>query len=257
MKRFLVLGPLLISLAATFAPVGALAMTPEERRAYRDELLKILPKQDLPGNQPNAGTQFADWIKKYDELPPDFDALPKVNGLPDPLKFLDGRAVKTAEDWKARRAEILDLFQKYVFGTIPPHPKLDHADVTETPGGAGQGFTTRVVVLHVGPEGKGTMHVTLQIPEGKGPFPVFMSPGGGGGPGGRGGPGGARGRGGPGGVAPGEAPATIPATVPAAAGGAAPGGRAAGPGGRGPAPGVTARMRGYIAGGIQRHDRWE
>jgi hypothetical protein len=29
------------------------------------------------------------------EIPPDFDAFPKVNGLPDPLKFLDGKPVRS------------------------------------------------------------------------------------------------------------------------------------------------------------------
>jgi hypothetical protein len=142
-------------------------MTPEERQSYRAMLLVNLPEV-----QP-----FDDWIRKTNELPPDFDALPRHNALPDPLAFYNGTPVKTAADWTkpgGRREEILSLYQKYVWGTIPPHPKLDHADVQQA---AGQGFTTRTVVLHVGPEGKGTMRVTIQTPDGKGPFPVVMGPG--------------------------------------------------------------------------------
>ena len=97
------------------------AMTPEERREYREKLLKILP--DVP--------LFKAWIDKTDELPPDFDALPKSNGLPDPLRFLDGRPVRSAQDWTARRAEIRRLFEKYDLGTFPPNPKLDRAVVID------------------------------------------------------------------------------------------------------------------------------
>jgi len=39
--------------------------------------------------------------------------------LEDPLVFADGRAVKDADDWKARREEILDLFQREMYGRMP------------------------------------------------------------------------------------------------------------------------------------------
>jgi pimeloyl-ACP methyl ester carboxylesterase len=59
-------------------------------------------------------------------LPPDFDALPRMNALPDPLTFADGkRKVITPADWVDRRAEILGLYEQYDIGTIPPKPKLD------------------------------------------------------------------------------------------------------------------------------------
>src|SRR5579871_5641694 len=88
-------------------------MTEAERRDYRDKLLKILPPDP----------QFQQWLDKTGELPPDFDALPRMNALPDPLKFLDGKSVKNSADWKARRAEIWQLYQKYDIGTFPPKPK--------------------------------------------------------------------------------------------------------------------------------------
>ena len=113
--------PILIAIVSLLALVpAALSMTPQDRREYRDNLFKILP--DVP--------TFDEWVKKTDELPPDFDALPRHNGLPDPLTFFDGHAVKTAQDWEERRGEILDLFQKYAWGSIPPHPALVHVDGT-------------------------------------------------------------------------------------------------------------------------------
>ena len=55
-----------------------------KRREYLDKLLQTLP--DAPA--------FGQWIKTSGELPPDFDALPRMNDLPDPLCFLDGRPVQ-------------------------------------------------------------------------------------------------------------------------------------------------------------------
>lgn len=140
------------------------ALTPNERRDYLAKLQAILP--DVPS--------FRQWLEKTGELPPDFDALPRVNGLPDPLKFLDGRPVRTALEWKARRAEIRQLFEKYQTGTFPERPKLDRAVVLDET--RGKGYLIRNVRLEFGPGSKGTMRVQVMIPDGKGPFPVLMAP---------------------------------------------------------------------------------
>ncbi len=140
------------------------AMTAEERRQYLEKLQQILP--DVPS--------FREWLEKSGELPPDFDALPRVNGLPDPLRFLDGKPVHTPQEWSRRRAEIRQLFEKYQLGTFPPRPKLDRAVVLdETPG---RGYLVRNLRLEFGPGSKGTMRAQVTIPDGKGPFPVLISP---------------------------------------------------------------------------------
>src|SRR5262245_8868218 len=38
--------------------------------------------------------------------------------LPDPLVFDDGKPVKTADDWKKRRAEIVEHFDREVYGRV-------------------------------------------------------------------------------------------------------------------------------------------
>src|SRR5580700_6105398 len=114
--------PLLLLVSASQLPG---AMTPEERKQYLEKLQQILP--DVPS--------FREWLQKTGEIPPDFDSFPKVNGLPDPLKFLDGRPVRTAEEWRARRAEIRQLEEKYDLGSFPPKPKIDRVVMLdETPG---------------------------------------------------------------------------------------------------------------------------
>src|SRR5271157_1839975 len=160
MKRYLVC----LTLVLLAAGRPAWSMTEAERRQYLGKLLQTLP--EVPS--------FNQWMKKTGEIPPDFDAFPKVNALPDPLKFLDGRPVRTAAEWRARRAEIRQLFEKYDLGTFPPKPKLDRVvALDETPG---KGYTVRNVRLEYGPGSKGTTRVQVMIPDVKGPFPVLISP---------------------------------------------------------------------------------
>ena len=140
-------------------------MTPEERRQYLEKLQQILP--DVPS--------FREWLHNSGELPPDFDALPRINDLPDPLRFLNGKPVRTPQEWNARRAEIKDLFQKYALGTFPPRPKIERVVPLEET--RGEGCRIRRVRLEFGPDSKGTLRVELFIPDGQGPFPVFMGPG--------------------------------------------------------------------------------
>ena len=56
--------------------------------------------------------------------------------LPDPLVRTNGTPVRTAEEWRRdRRPELLALFEREVYGKVPPAP-------------AGQWFETRVVDTH-------------------------------------------------------------------------------------------------------------
>ena len=98
----------------------------------------------------------------------------RTNSLPDPLVFFDGKLVKTAADWKLRRTEILELYQKWVWGKVPPLPKFDHAEVQDAPA---SGYRTRTGKIFCGPGGQGSIRITMQISDGPGPFPVVMGPG--------------------------------------------------------------------------------
>lgn len=51
--------------------------------------------------------------------------------LEDPLTFVDGRKVKSPADWPARRAEILAIFAKEMFGAEPPKPEALVADLVK------------------------------------------------------------------------------------------------------------------------------
>lgn len=156
------------ALLATVFSIGARAqsqapMSTQDREQYREKLLQILPPDPT----------FDAWLKKTNALPPDFNSLPRHNSLPDPLTFLNGRTVATAAQWPARREEISNLSQKYVWGTFPPKPKIDRAVVLDEK--HEDGYTVRNLRLEFGPGSKGTMRVRVYVPDGIGPFPVLIT----------------------------------------------------------------------------------
>jgi hypothetical protein len=69
-RLFRLLGVVLV-LAALAHPIGA--MTQRDRSAYLDWMLKSLP----------SAPQFEQWQQRTGELPPDFEAFPRNNFLPD------------------------------------------------------------------------------------------------------------------------------------------------------------------------------
>lgn len=147
------------------AAAAARAMNEQQRRDYLSWMHATLP--EVPA--------WNAWQQKSGELPPDFDALPRSNALPDPLRFLDGRTVGSAADWHARRTEIRQLMEQWDVGSIPAKPPLAAViPLGETPG---RGYVTRKVRLEYGPERKATTEVTITIPDGNGPFPVLIGTG--------------------------------------------------------------------------------
>ena len=149
------------------ASATAWAMDQQQLEYYRDQLSQILPE----------APSFKQWIQKTGALPPDFDALPRCNSLPDPFTFFDGHRVQSSDDWQARRAEIMQLEEKYDFGKFPPKSKLAKAEVTSE--SQGKGYVTRAVKLEFGPDvsdQKATLRVQITIPEGTGPMPVLIAP---------------------------------------------------------------------------------
>lgn len=137
-----------------------------KRRAFLTQLLEMLP----------ADPEWNEWLQRTGELPPDFDALPTMMDLPDPLQLEEqGKQVRitTKEQWARKRVILRELFEHYVTGSFPPPPKNVEAQVlNESTNGE---ITIRDVLLSFGPQQKGKLHVQLLIPPGRGPFPVFMT----------------------------------------------------------------------------------
>ena len=122
--------------------------------------------------------EFEAWQDSTGILPPDFEALPSTNLLPDPFTFFDGGKVKTdVRDWELRRKELLSLFEDCMWGHFPPKPEISRVEVLEED--AGEGWKSRTVKLLFGPEDKGSVRVKLTIPVGApspdGKYPLMLS----------------------------------------------------------------------------------
>ena len=115
----------------------------------------------------------------WEKLSPLFTPLPEFKGdlgtLRPVLKFADGREVKTVDDWKARRSEILKKWND-LLGPWPP--LLEKPVVQEQWKETVEDFTRHRIEIEIAP-GRKTAAFLLR-PQGKGPFPgvvdVFYYP---------------------------------------------------------------------------------
>ena len=177
---------------------GPVQMTREEDHA---RTMKQLGLAAMPRGAVGAS------IETYDES----KANPYPT-LPDPLALKNGRTVTTAAMWRTRRAEILEDFEREVYGRRPKNtPKVTWEVKSTTNGMNGDvPIITKELVGHVNnssyPQVTVDIQLSLSTPaNAKGPVPVIMQFGGGFGPGR-----GAAGRGGPPAAAPAPAPPAGP-----------------------------------------------
>ncbi len=157
---------------------GETVSADSRRRAYLASFLKMFP----PTSKPQSGRLSAqdhtweDWIKRTGELPPDFAAMPSLPGLPDPLLFTEnGRQVpvSNASLWNRQKEWIRSQMEQWYFGKMPPAPDNLRAVVTSI---KREGTTTvRDVRLEFGPDHRATLRLQLVVPDGNGPFPVFLT----------------------------------------------------------------------------------
>ena len=61
--------------------------------------------------------------KAYATVNYDESAIPPYT-LEDPLRFADGRKLRSRKQWPERRKEILDIFQRQMYGQIPPSAEI-------------------------------------------------------------------------------------------------------------------------------------
>ncbi len=147
---------------------------------YLQRLLKVLPEDRIfPEGAAEHVTPddftWHQWLNRTGSLPPDFDEMPTLPFLPDPLIIDEGRKnipVETMAQWQMKREQIKELAQYWITGKVPPPPGnlkveiLDEKKLGE--------LTERTLLLKFGPEHRAQLHVTLLIPPGDGPFPVFI-----------------------------------------------------------------------------------
>ncbi len=181
-----------ISLAITsglcFVACFVAAQKDMSRQDYLQQIIRSLPDDRykspadrVPGNSaPHVSPEdftWGDWVKRTGELPPDFDELPNIPFLPNPLIIDQGGEnipVTTIDLWNRKREEITKLAQHWITGTVPPEPDNLVAEILEEK--MTGPLIERTVLLKFGPGHKAGLHINLLIPPGEGPFPVFICP---------------------------------------------------------------------------------
>lgn len=109
-------------------------------------------------------------IATYDET-----AIPRYS-IPDFLVSGDGTPITTVKQWEERRADILDMLQKEMYGHMPEHPKDLHFKVgNEDSGAIGGKATRKEVTVFLNADESQSFTMLMYVPNGKtGPVPAFL-----------------------------------------------------------------------------------
>lgn len=117
---------------------------------------------------------FEEWQARTGEPVPDFAALPSVPELPDLLRCEDGSPVAAAAEWPRRRGELRRLVRHWLTGTWPDEaPRL--SDVRVLRETCETAATWRHASLTFAGPAPFSFDLEVFIPDGAGPFPVFMT----------------------------------------------------------------------------------
>ncbi len=98
--------------------------------------------------------------------------------LPEILRGFDGATVRSPDEWPARRAELLKLFEEQVYGVAPGEPAgMQFRVVEETDGVLGGLARRKQVLVEFTGSGSGpSMEILLYTPAGRsGNVPVFAA----------------------------------------------------------------------------------
>lgn len=125
------------------APVRNVEMANIWLGACRKEFEKIENAVDVVKRDVRLGNLAPKaWVRQIDEVwhhksavrvrKPNYDeAKVAPYTLEDPLAFADGRKLKDASEWPARRKEILEIFAREMFGVEPPAPEVVVTELRE------------------------------------------------------------------------------------------------------------------------------
>ncbi|MBN2327486.1 MAG: dienelactone hydrolase family protein [Candidatus Omnitrophica bacterium] len=119
---------------------------------------------DAPTEDPPLPGDLAPYFQPPAEYQNDF------GDFRSPLRFYDGRPVKTLEDWQLRRQEILKTWHA-MMGEWPPlldNPTIEYGEKEEL-----EQFSRQKAKIEITPDHR-TMDAYLMIPRGDGPFPAVI-----------------------------------------------------------------------------------
>src|SRR5688500_10116069 len=151
----------------------------QKQKQYLEDILAINIPQRFQQNTRRVTAQdstWMDWLKRTGELPPDFSQMPSVSLLPDPLilhKSGKEERIRTKSEWEEKRKWIKNQYMHWISGVAPPAPadyKIQILSEKEE-----SGARIQMIELKFGPGYIGRMTFELIIPDGPGPFPVYMT----------------------------------------------------------------------------------
>jgi dienelactone hydrolase len=108
-------------------------------------------------------------LASHMQPPPEFAG--QFGPYRSPLLFEDGTPVRTPDDWRKRRAEIIRRWHE-LLGPWPPLIDRPKMETLETLQRDGETITRRKVRVEIAPEA--TLDGLLLIPKGAGPFPAVL-----------------------------------------------------------------------------------
>src|SRR5690606_31078937 len=105
---------------------------------------------------------WTSWVTRTGELPPDFQNMPSMPFLPDPMVIDEGGKnipVKTTAQWKEKREWLKEQTQYWITGSVPPPPGNLIAEVLDERH-TGE-FIERDILLKFGPGHRAQLHINL------------------------------------------------------------------------------------------------
>lgn len=130
----------------------------------------MLPWQNAVAATSNAKVELSESMRKF-ALSGERD----YSTLPDPLTMADGTAVTTPEEFEARKAEILSLFEEHVYGTLPKEGfTTSFVVVEEGEALSGAAIRKQVKITVTTAKGSSDALMLLYIPKQDAPAPVII-----------------------------------------------------------------------------------
>ncbi|HVJ03397.1 MAG TPA: hypothetical protein VM662_14540 [Sphingomonas sp.] len=164
-----------LALMATAVAAGA---QQQDYRAAEADRRAMLDRLGIADTRPGADgfNRDAPTAANYDEAKAGSPELPPL------LRFADGAPVRNASEWKHRRAEIVELFDREIYGRVPASaPRIDWRVVKEErTTEAGMPVVKRwlegVADNSTWPQASATIGLRYTLPaEAKGKVPVILS----------------------------------------------------------------------------------
>ncbi len=155
--------------------VGILLVQPVTTEQDYRETLRMLGI-----DQVRIGAEGMDFSKPNAANRDEANAEPYGN-YPDPLTFADGRLVRTTQDWTRRRKELMELFDREIYGRQPKRlPKVTWTLVSTSPVTIGTQRAIRKTLRGV-VDNRSFPALTVEIPvtidlpaSAQGPVPVIL-----------------------------------------------------------------------------------